>query len=157
MAGAAVQPNSPIYRMSQLHILTHSHLHSLHRVNAESGEPPSTESSTSSPVEMAVGEEDSVTSATSKPSETTPTGLAPPPPANPYQPLDNMQNTSGLVTMETVLPGGEGGEVVGGMSQHNGLPGYSPPRPRGDSETTLDVREGVEPLDGDEEEDDDET
>ena len=61
--------------------------------------------------------------------------------------------------METVLPGGEGGEVVGGMSQHNGLPGYSPPRQRQDSEATLDVGEGCEPLGGDEdeEEEDDET
>lgn len=57
--------------------------------------------------------------------------------------------------METLMPGAEGGEVVGGMAQHNGLPGYSPPRQRQDSEVTLDVREGVEPVGGEDYEDED--
>jgi forkhead box protein P len=104
-------------------------------VNAESGEPPSTESTTSSPVEMAVGEEDThhklpdITDTTSSLT------------VDAFPTVDSIPNASGLVTMETVMPGGEGGEVVGGMSQHNGLPGYSPPRERQDSETTLDSRE----------------
>ena len=70
-------------------------------------------------------------------------------------------NASSLVTMEMVMPGGEGGEVVGGMSQHNGLPGYSPPRERQDSEVTLGAGEmglvgGEEEEEEDEEEEDEE-
>ena len=132
-------------------------------MNAETGEPPSTESATSSPVEMAIGEEESTAAASSSNSAhklpeviAMPTSLASP---DAYPTLDDIQNTGGLVTMETAMPGGEGGEVVGGMSQHNGLPGYSPPRERQDSEVTLDVRDGMEPGGGEEEEeeDDDET
>ena len=71
--------------------------------------------------------------------------------------VDTIPNASGLVTMEMVLPGGEGGEVVGGMSQHNGLPGYSPPRERQDSEATLDIREtGIEAEEEEEDEEEDE-
>ena len=95
-------------------------------MNADTGEPPSTESTTSSPVDMAVGDED----AHHKLRDASDTATVDPFP-------DHLSNRSGLVTMETVLPGGEGGEVVGGMSQHNGLPGYSPPRERQDSEATL--------------------
>ena len=74
--------------------------------------------------------------------------------ANPFPASgDSLPNTSGLVTMETVIPGGEGGEVVGGMAQHNGLPGYSPPRERQDSEATLGAGEaGLAGGEGEEEE-----
>ena len=144
--------------LSQTHTLTPSPPLPPLRVN-EAGEPPSTESATSSPVEMAVGEEDptapsSSSSSSSAAGHKLPVNSDTPTPtsADPYPALEN---TSGLVTMETVMPGGEGGEVVGGMSQHNGLPGYSPPRERQDSEATLDLREGVEPPGGEEEEEDD--
>ena len=126
-------------------------------MNAEAGDPPTTESATSSPVEMAVGEEDSTPISASSSSHKlpdatdTPTSLS----TDVYPSMDTIQNTTGLITMGTVMPGGEGGEVVGGMSQHNGLPGYSPPRERQDSEATLDVREGMDPPGGDEEEEED--
>ena len=134
-------------------------------VNAETGEPPSTaESATSSPIDMAVGEEDSTTPTTTptgsthhKMSEATSHSAAES--ISLYASgggggVEGIHDTSGLVTMEMVMPGGEGGEVVGGMAQHNGLPGYSPPRDRQDSEATLDVREPG--LMGAEEEDDEE-
>ena len=114
---------------------------------------------------MAIGEEESTAAVSSSNSAhklpeviAVPTSLMAP---DTYPALDGIQNTGGLVTMETVMPGGEGGEVVGGMSQHNGLPGYSPPRERQDSEVTLDVRDGMEPAglgeEEEEEEDEDET
>lgn len=118
----------------------------LSRVNADSGEPPSTESTSSSPVDMAVGDEETH----HKLPDINDTHSADSFPVT----MDTLSNTSGLVTMETVLPGGEGGEVVGGMSQHNGLPGYSPPRERQDSEATLGPGEVGLAAEEEEEEDD---
>ena len=122
------------------------------RVNSDSGEPASTESSTSSPVDMTVGDEEVPQYAKLPVIEGIPgviimdslTAIA-----------DTIPNASSLVTMETVVLGGEGGEVVGGMSQHNGLPGYSLPRERQDSEVTLGAGE-LGPVGGEEEEDEDE-
>ena len=126
-------------------------------MNAESGDHPSTESTTSSPVDMAVGDEELTTPTKIPDILATPhsTGILTSDTASLYTGGGaGDHDTSGLVTMETVMPSGEGGEIVGGMSQHNGLPGYSPPRERQDSETTLDIREPG--LVGPEEEDDEE-
>ena len=106
---------------------------------------------------MTVGEEEATIAAHHKLPEAmdTPTSLS----GDSFPTVDSIPNASGLVTMEMVLPSGEGGEVVGGMSQHNGLPGYSPPRARQDSEVTLDMREmgGLAGGEEEEEEEEDET
>ena len=67
------------------------------------------------------------------------------------------EGTSALVPMETLPTHQDGGEVVGGMASHNGLPGYSPPRERQDSEATLGVGEVVEEEELEEEDEEDES